>query len=223
MHQCTAEVRLAGIAQLLFVMLARLRFSMTPLGLSGSGCCFGFGFISRMIINNADGLIENVIRKNVDGFPNGFVNGGRRSSFFRLFTEKPEQTISEIGVSPRYLQRQVSNSLKRVSVRARGPLNGLVHHRFVFCHFKKTAVFCFPLPFSSAHLDQVLHLAARFLCVAFTLFRGQIFLLFLPCYRLPLLIILEPCLAHFPLPKNFRSHCSCNGSQNIAAGNGWVC
>src|SRR5205085_11288400 len=69
--------------------------------------------------------------------------------------EKLKQPISKNLVSPRYLQRQVRNSLKGVSVRARGPFNVLVRHRFVFQHFKKTAVFCFPLPLSSSYLDQV--------------------------------------------------------------------
>lgn len=178
-------------------------FRHTP-SVSSSVRRFGFGRISRLIINNANGLVENVIRKMLDGFPNSLVNGGCRSSVFSLFTEKPKQTVSEAGVSPRYLQRQVRNSLKRVSVRARGPFNGLVHHGFLFCHFKKAAVFCFPLPLSSPHLDQVLHLAACFLRVAFTLFRSQIVLLFLPCYRLSLLMMLEPCLAHFPPPQKLQ-------------------
>ena len=84
-------MRLAGIAQLLFVMLARLMSSMTPYRVSSSGRCFGFGLISALmvgfIINDPNGLIEDVIRKMLDGFPNGLVNGGCRSSFFSLFAE----------------------------------------------------------------------------------------------------------------------------------------
>src|SRR5438105_2712676 len=117
----------------------------------------GLGFV----INNANRLIQDVIRKVVDCFPNGLVNSGCTSSFCSLFREKLKQPISKNLVSPRYLQRQVRNSLKGVSVRARGPFNVLVRHRFVFQHFKKTAVFCFPLPLSSSYLDQVAHLAAR--------------------------------------------------------------
>src|SRR5215472_558850 len=159
---------------------------------SSGGRSFGFGFI----INNANGFIENVIRKIVDCFPNGFVNRGGARSFCSLFTEEPKQAISEILVSPRDLQRQVRNPLKGVSVRARGPFNVLVHQRLFFRHFKKTTVFCFLLSLSSPHLDQVSHLAAHFLCVAFILFRGQIVLLVLSYYRSPFLILLEPSLLH---------------------------
>ena len=106
---------------------------------SSGGRCFGFGFI----INNANGLIENVIGKIVDGFPNRFVNGGCANSICSLFTKKPQQTVSENLVSPGYLQRQVGNSLEGVSVRTPGPFNVLVQYRFVFRHFKEAAVFCF--------------------------------------------------------------------------------
>src|SRR5207302_1342220 len=67
-----------------------------------SGCRgFGFGFL----IDNADGFIENVIRKVADGIPNRFVNCCRACAFFSLFGEKLKQTESQTLVSARYLQR----------------------------------------------------------------------------------------------------------------------
>lgn len=157
-----------------------------------------------LIINNADGLIENVMRKMIDGFPNRFVDGGGAGSFFSFFAEELEQMIPETRVSPRDPQREVCNALKRVSVRTRGPFNGLVHHGFLFGDFKETTVYGFPLPLSSSHLDQVLHLAARLLRVALRLLRGQVVPLFLSCCRSPLVMILEPGLRHFPSPKTWE-------------------
>src|SRR5215469_9957636 len=163
---------------------------------------FAGGFLDGLVVNNADGLIEDVMRKKADCFPNSFVNGGGASSFLRFFPEELEQMISETRVSSRDLQRQVCNALKRMIVRTGRPLDGLVHHGFLVRHFKKAAVFSFFVPLSSAHLDQVLHRAARFLRVAFTLLRGQIVLLLFSCCGLPLPMILEPGLPHFPLPQD---------------------
>lgn len=174
-------------------------------------------FLDGLVINNADGLIENVMRKMADSFPHSFVDGGGASSFLRLFPEELEQMISEAWVSPRDLQRQVCEALKRVPVGTRRPFNDLVHHRFFVRHVQESTVFGLPLPLSPSHLDQVLHRAAHFLRVAFTLPRGQIALLFLSCCRLPLLMILEPGLPHFPLPQNLGAAVTANGSNSIAA------
>src|SRR6266704_4073248 len=129
-----------------FASLSRSRICSTH-----RSSCRGFGF--GFLIDNADGFIENVIRKVADGIPNRFVNCCRACTSFNLFGEKLKQTVSQTLVSARYLQRQGRNSLEGVFVRARWPLNVLVYHRLVSRHFKKASVLFFLQPLSSSHLD----------------------------------------------------------------------
>lgn len=55
---------------------------------------FNGGFSDGLVVNNADGLVEDVIREKVDGFPDSFVDGGCAGSIRSLFAEKLEQTMS---------------------------------------------------------------------------------------------------------------------------------
>src|SRR2546430_1863701 len=140
---CSSDLQ---ICILRFASPSRSRICSTH----SSGCRgFGFGFL----IDNADGFIENVIRKVADGIPDRFVNCCRAGAFFSLFGEKLKQTESQTLVSARYLERQGRYSLEGVSVRARWPLNVLVYHRLVSRHFNKTSVLFFLQPLPSSHLD----------------------------------------------------------------------
>src|SRR5215472_8703361 len=118
---------------------------------SSSSRGFGFGFL----IDNADGFIENVIRKVAERIPDCLVNCCRARSSFSLFGEKLEQTEPQTLVSARDLQRQIRNSLEGVPVGARWPLNVLVYRRLVPSHLKKTLILFFLQfpPLSSSHLD----------------------------------------------------------------------
>ncbi len=77
---------------------------------------FGGRYGDGFVVDDADGFVEDVVGEMAESFPDGFVDGGGRSSFFSFFAEEPEQMISETRVAPGNLQGQVGDALKRVPV-----------------------------------------------------------------------------------------------------------